>query len=166
MKVNDGTLLKYYYMTPGHVRMDMIKPFKDTTLVYDPTIHKVLVRPFNSLRGLVPEFYPDNPLVKSSKGHRVDESDILTLLRTLKELKDKGEIFVEDRGSSYYIDVRGKKGTTVRKVISRFVLILEKDTLFPKSAASYDQEGQLVEEVFFEDILINRGFSKDIFMLR
>ncbi|WP_304092534.1 hypothetical protein [Hydrogenobacter thermophilus] len=166
MKVNDGMVLRYYYATPGYVRMDIIEPYKGVTLVYDPNIDKVFVRPFKSMKNLILKLSPDNPIVKSSKGHRMDESDVLTLLRTVKELEGNGKMLTEDRGSSYYIDVRGRGGVAVRKVITRFTLLLDKESLFPRYAASYNREGQLIEEVFFEDILINTGFSKDIFILR
>ncbi|WP_340695503.1 hypothetical protein [Hydrogenobacter thermophilus] len=166
MKVSDGTVLKYFYAKPGYVRMDIIEPFKGATLVYDPNTNKVFVRPFKNIKSLILKLSPDNPMIKSSKGHRIDESDILTLLNTVKELRDKGEMIVEDRGSCYYMDVKGGRGFMVRGNIARFVLILEKGSFFPKYVASYDKDGGLIEEVSFEDISINVGFSKGIFMIR
>ena len=58
MKVNHDEdpdidmVLRYHYMHPGFVRMDMISPFRGAVLTYDPSRRIAQVRPFGSLTPL------------------------------------------------------------------------------------------------------------------
>lgn len=77
-------IIRYYYKKPGFVRIELIKPYKGAILIYSPFTKEVRLRPFSFWKSFVLTLSPDNRLVKSSRGHRIDASDIGELLRTAK----------------------------------------------------------------------------------
>ncbi len=172
MKVNhDGEedidmVLRYYYLSPGFVRMEMVKPFMGVVLTYDPDKGKAYLRPFPRVKSFVLELDPGSRLIRGPSDHRVDESDILTLLYTVKELLEKGHLEIEDHEDHLTLKVTGKEGHKVRKRIASFVLKLSRETLFPLYVASFDEEGDLIEEVFFEDPVLNPDLEPAFFRLR
>ena len=172
MKVNHDDnedidmILRYYYLKPGFVRMEMVKPFEGALLTYDPEVGKAYLRPFRMIEGFVLKLDPGSRLIRGPSDHRVDESDILTLLYTVMELLKRGGQRVKKEEGLFIIEVVGKEGHKVRNNISRFVLKIAKDTLFPTYAASFDPEGDLIEEVFFEDVVINPDLDPDFFRIK
>jgi outer membrane lipoprotein-sorting protein len=162
-------IIKYYYKKPGFIRMEFIAPHKGAVLVYDPIKKKARVRPFDFFKGLVFTMSPDNVLLRSAKGHRVDESDIGALLRTVKRLQafGKTEILGEDSingRDTIRVSVRGKEEFTVGG-INYYYLWLEKQTLMPLKVSSYDIHGNLVEDTSMEDLETNIELSEGFFDL-
>lgn len=161
-------ILHYTYQQPGFVRMDMVKPYRGAVLIYDPHEHDVRLWPFGGpgrRAGLT--LSPSNRLVRSSRGHRVDESDVGTLLRSVQrlqqhgELRQLGEATVGGHGVHHLV-VEGKEGQTVGEV-ARFELWLDDQTLFPRKVISYDRHGDRIETVMMEDIVIDPVLSRDVF---
>ena len=159
-------ILRYYYRAPGFVRMEMIEPFKGSVLVYNPLSKKAQVKPFPFIKKFVIELPPESKLIRSPSNHRIDESDMLTLLKTVNRLALKGEITVFKRKGHFLLVVQGKGQEVVLGKINKFVLQLDRNTLFPLYAASYDVEGEIIEEVFFEDIRIGLQIDTTLFDLK
>ncbi len=161
--------IKYYYKRPGFVKMEFIEPHKSAVLVYNPLKKEVRLRPFGFLKFFVITLSPDSNLIKSSKGHRVDESDIGALLKTVGMLQSGGKTEIlgnEDVGGkeALKVNVEGGKESAVDGV-NRYVLWLDKNTFLPLKVAAYDLEGKPVEEVLMDDIETNLEFPKDFFDL-
>ena len=72
---------------------------------------------------------------------------------------------VREKTKSYILVVRGKN-YVVRKRIARFVIEFDRKTLFPLYAGSYDEEGDLIEEVFFQKVRVGVEFGRDFFDLK
>lgn len=162
-------VIRYFYKRPGFVRMEFIKPHKGAVLVYDPVKKKVRLRPFGLLKPFVLTLSPDNSLLKSPKGHRVDESDIGELLKTVKALQGNGKTEVikdEDLGESTakLIRVEGKDGFSVNGVHS-YLLRLDSKNFLPIKASSYNSDGGLIEEVLMDDLEVNTSLSEALFDL-
>jgi hypothetical protein len=162
-------IIRYYYKKPGFVRMEFVKPLRGTVLVYNPEKKKVRLRPFRFLKPLVFTLEPDNRFLISSKGHRVDKSDIGFLLNMVSELQKHGTTekpepeTIEGRGS-IRIRVKGNNAFTV-DLINRYVLWLDRETLLPLKAIAYNLEGEMIEEVLMDDLEINIEFPDDFFDL-
>lgn len=171
--VKDGHVseeIKYYYKKPGFVRMEFITPHKGAVLVYNPETNKVRLRPFGFLKPLVLTLRPDNSLIKSAKGHTVDESDIGALLQTVSELQLHGVTEVHGEESvggrpALQVFVEGEGAFTVDSDIHRYFLWLDKETLLPLRVLAYDLHGGLIEEVLMDDLEINRELSGSLFDL-
>ena len=161
--------IKYYFKKPGFVRMDFIKPYNGTILVYNPLTKKVTLRPVGFFKSLVLTLKPDNPILKSSKKHTVDKSDIGVLLSDVKELASHGktsvmrEEKVGDR-DCIVIDVTGKRRLAENEV-AQYLLWLDKEIFLPVKIEAYDQSGNLVEKVLMDDLQINIDLLDEFFKL-
>jgi outer membrane lipoprotein-sorting protein len=163
-------VIRYYYKRPNHVRMEFIKPHKGVVLVYNPAAGKVRVRPLGFLKPLVLSFSPDNRLVKSDWGHRVDESDLGTLLKAAKDIKSHGK--QETLGTekvktreTLVITVTGDDGYTVYGEINRYIIWLDKELNLPVKGEAFGVEGELVERVFMDDLEVGMEFEEGFFEL-
>ncbi|MEW6109573.1 MAG: DUF1571 domain-containing protein [Nitrospirota bacterium] len=161
--------IKYYYKRPGFVRMEFIKPHKGAVLVYSPYKKEVRLRPFGFLKPFVLTLNPDNNLIKSSRGHTVDESDIGSLLRTVKKLQADGKTEVAGEEAvgnkpAMLVRVEGNPDFVVDG-IHRYLLWLDKKTFLPLKVSAYDLKGYLVEEVLMDDLDIGIAITESFFEL-
>ncbi len=162
-------VIRYYYKKPGFIRMEFIKPHGGALLVYDPTARTVRLRPFGFVPSFVLTLGPNNSLVKSAQGHRVDESDIGALLRRVKRLQEHGttalagEDTVAGR-SAVIVSVEGYKGVSLEG-IHRYLLWLDKITLLPLKTTTFDSSGNPVEEVLMDDLEVNVPLEDSLFRL-
>jgi len=153
-------VIKYSYKKPGYIRMEFETPHHGTVVTYDPREKKVHIQPFKSIESFHFIFNPSSSIVKSSRGHRVDESDIGTLLKTAAELGKKGT--VEKTGSEKIngrladiVTVTGAGGRTVEKDVNRYVLYLERATGLPIKVESFGVDGEIIESVLMDDLEVN-----------
>jgi outer membrane lipoprotein-sorting protein len=161
-------VIRYYYKRPGYVRMEFVKPHKGAILIYDPHEKKVTLRPFGLLKPLVLRLSPENRLIKSSRGHRVDESDIGFLLGFVKELASDGvvEVMGEDAVNgreAIRLRVKGREGIVVGGEINRYSIWLDKSLLLPIKVISYDSDGEVIEDVLMDDLEVNVGLRDEFF---
>jgi outer membrane lipoprotein-sorting protein len=166
---DSAEVIRYSYKKPGFVRMDFIKPHKGARLVYNPVSKTVRLRPFGFAKPLILTLSPDNSLVKSSHGHRVDASDLGSLLQDVQELQQHGKTKVEGettvgRKASILISVKGDRDSVVNGVHG-YRLWLDKTTLLPLKTMAYDHNGNLLEEVLMEDLKLNPELSDRFFQL-
>ena len=169
ISTNDGDpeVIRYHYKKPGFVRMDFVKPFKGAVMIYSPFTNKVRLWPFGSLHVPGFAFSPENRLVRSSKGHRVDQSDVGALLRNVKALQEHGKMEVlgeEAVGGkpALHVAVWSTKEFSVDNV-SRYDLWLESATLFPLKVISRDKNNRLLETLLMDDLKINPEFPDGFF---
>ncbi|GGY04878.1 hypothetical protein GCM10007160_35690 [Litchfieldella qijiaojingensis] len=161
-------ILHYTYQRPGFVRMDMVKPFRGAVLIYDPHTHQVRLWPFGSPeRRAGMTLSPNNRLVRSARGHRIDESDVGTMLRNVQRLQQQGELRHLGEESLnghpvHHLEVEGNQGQTVGPV-ARFEFWLDDRTLFPRKVIGYDRHGDRVETVLMEDIVIDPVLPSNVF---
>lgn len=86
----DLTVIRYSYRKPGYVRMDFTEPHKGAALAYDPTRGEVRLWPFGINTLPVLNLSPTNSLIRDKNGHRVDQSDMGTLLSHIHSLQQGG----------------------------------------------------------------------------
>jgi len=162
-------IIRYFYKKPGFIRMEFVKPHKGALLVYDPTAKIVRLRPFGFTSLFVLALDPDNSLVKSAQGHRVDESDIGALLRRVQRLQEHGTTAVTGEETvggrkAALVTVEGREGYSLQG-IHRYLLWLDKTTHLPAKVAAYDDKGKLVEEVVMSDLEVNVVLEDGVFRL-
>jgi len=163
---DQSDIIRYFYKKPGFVRMDFVQPHQGVVLIYSPLTKNVRLWPFgDKLFALT--LSPENRLVKSPTGHRVDQSDIGALLDNVKALQHNGETAM--LGEEV---VGGKK--TVRLAISgtgkfvagnvhRYELSLDSVTLLPLKVVSRDANNEIIETVVMEDLSINVKLADELF---
>lgn len=161
--------IRYFYKKPGFIRMEFIRPHNGALLVYDPTTKTVRLRPFGFATAFVLTLSPDNRLVQSAQGHRVDESDIGSLLRRVKQLRGHGTTTIRGEArvngnDTVMVSVEGEKGVALEGV-HRYLLWLDRKTLLPLKTAAYDVSGKQIEEVSMDDLELNRDLDESLFRL-
>jgi outer membrane lipoprotein-sorting protein len=157
-------IINYRYKKPGYVRMDFVKPHKGAALVYQPTTGKVQLRPFGFSKWLTLTMKPTAKLVRSPSGHRVDESDIGVLLNNAQKLAQQGSLKVlreetRQQTSMVVLEIIGKESMLVDGV-HRYLLWMDKKLKLPRIVESYNNEDQLIESLFLDDLTINPEFAE------
>ncbi|MCK4509352.1 MAG: DUF1571 domain-containing protein [Desulfuromonadales bacterium] len=157
-------VINYRYKKPGYVRMDFVKPHKGAALVYQPTTGKVQLRPFGFSKWLTLTMNPTAKLVRSPSGHRVDESDIGVLLNNAQKLAQQGsqKILREEtrqQTTMVVLEIIGKENVLVDGV-HRYLLWMDKKLKLPRIVESYNNEDQLIESLFLDDLILNPEFAE------
>ncbi|MCG6658018.1 DUF1571 domain-containing protein [Halomonas campisalis] len=161
-------VIRYSYRRPGFIRMDLIMPYRGAVLIYSPETRRVQLWPFGS-PGNRPSvsLSPLNRMVRSARGHRVDQSDVGTLLRNIQRLQEQGtlqqlgEVSLQGRRALQLV-VEGAPDQRVGEV-ARYELWLDSETLFPLQVISRDDQGTRLEVVRFEDIDLDPELPADHF---
>lgn len=158
--------IRYSYKKPGFVRMDFVQPHKGAVLIYNPLTKDVRLWPFGG-RLFSLTLSPENRLVQSPTGQRVDRSDIGVLLRNVKALQRNGETAV--LGEEI---VAGKKtlrlavtgtGNFVAGNVHRYDLWLDSLILLPLKVVSRDVQDDIIETVVMDDLNINVRLADELF---
>lgn len=162
--------LRYYFKKPGFVRMEMELPFPGVVITYDPERGEVRVRPFAFLSRFVLALSPENRLLRSASGHRVDESDFGALLRDVLQLQENGETVVQGRElilgyQTLKVQVIGRENFSTRHGVYKYIVWIDQATFLPVKVATYDSDHELLEEVTVHDLEVNVEFTEDFFEL-
>ncbi|WP_322028847.1 DUF1571 domain-containing protein [Paraburkholderia sp. J76] len=149
----------YGYRKPGFVRMDFVRPHAGATLVFNPESGKVALWPFGI--GTFPRLTlsPDNPMIQSPQGHRVDESDIGALLAKVHELRQHGDTQVVGTGTlgsctAAHVIVTGRPGHAASGV-SRYELWFDSSHGLPVKVVSEGESREPIETVLMENLRID-----------
>lgn len=160
-------VLRYFYRKPGWVRMEFVQPYAGLVLIYDPDARRVRVWPFGPDRLPRLSFAPDNPLVRGPRGHRVDRSDVGTLLAHLRAVVARGSLTalgnteIAARPVSGF-EIRGEAHAN-RPEVQRYRVWLARDSLFPLRVERLGADGRLIERVDMADVEIDAAFPERFF---
>jgi len=160
--------LRYFFKRPGFVRMEFIEPHNGAILVYNPLKKEARLRPFGFMEPLVLTLRPDNRLIISSRRHRIDASDFGALLEAARKLRGKGKSttrgyeLVAGR-KAMLVAVEGAKGMFVENKVHRCLLWLDARTFLPVKAMTYDESGELLEEVVMDHLEVNIALPDTLF---
>lgn len=156
--------LRYAYRKPGLVRLDVISPHAGAVLIYSPYSERVRLWPFG-LKGPSLSLSPDNRLVKSPHGHRLDRSDVGVLLQSARQLARLGELRLlgESRLTKDTVLKLLARGPAEPGQVARYEIWLDKTLLFPVRVKSHDARGNLLETVWLEHIELDPPFADDFF---
>lgn len=161
-------VIRYSYRRPGQVRLDMEAPYPGAVLIYRPDTGKVQLWPFGSpgKRGGF-TLRPTNRMVRSSRGHRVDQSDVGTLLRNVQQLQRHGstrrlEPTTLGERAVQHVIVEAEPGRAISET-ARYELWFDEETHFPLRVVSHGRQGERLESVRLEDISLDPTFPPDHF---
>ena len=159
--------IRYYYKKPGFARMEFIRPHVGTVLIYNPTTRSVRLWPFGVQHFPELSLSPGNPLIRSSRGQRVDHSDVGTLFENIRTLREGGNAGVlgeerMDGRTVLHLVVTGADGFALAGV-HRYELWLDMASQFPVKVISRDRQDALIETVMMEDLEINTALPETLF---
>jgi outer membrane lipoprotein-sorting protein len=159
--------IRYYYKKPGFVRMEFIRPHAGAVMIYNPDTRRVRLWPFGA--GNFPELSlsPENSIIRSLSGMRVDHSDVGTLFENIRALREQGdnEVLGEetlDGRTVLHLIVTGREGVAVADVHSS-ELWLDAKSQFPAKVISRDIHGAIIETVMMEALEINGKLPDTLF---
>ncbi len=160
-------IMRYYFKTPGYVRMEFVKPFNGAVLVYDPARKEAKVWPFGYRRFPAFTLSPENRLILGATDRHVDQSDVGVLFRNIKLLQEHGKTQIAGTElvggkETLHITVEGDPGFSV-EAVHRSQLWLDQASGFPLRVSNYDETGEMIEEIEIEDLRINPAFPGDFF---
>jgi len=159
--------IRYYYKS-AYIRMEFVKPLPGVILTYNPIKKEVRLRPFRFINHVV-TLSPDNDMIQSSAGHKVDESDIGSLLEIVAKLQSNGKTYImKDESLSgrqtVLVRVTGIEDFTICG-IHQYDLWLDKMTYLPLKIISYDLLEGVIEEVLMDDLKIDLDLPDNLFHL-
>ena len=159
--------IRYYYKKPGFVRMEFIRPHAGTVLIYNPATQSVRLWPFGVQHFPELSLSPGNPLIRSSRGQRVDHSDVGTLLENVRILREGGnaQVLAEERMDGrmvLHLVVTGAEGFAIAGV-HRYELWLDTKSQFPVKVISRDRQDALIETVMMDELEINAALPETLF---
>ena len=159
--------LRYYYKKPGFVRMEFIRPHAGTVLIYSPYTHDVRLWPFGINHFPEINLSPDNPQIQTSRGQRVDHSDVGTLFKNVYALRADGNAKLVgeesiDSRTVVHLIVTGADGFAIDGV-HRYELWLDTASQFPVKVISRDRQNASIETVIMETPEINTTLPETLF---
>jgi outer membrane lipoprotein-sorting protein len=159
--------IRYYYKKPGFVRMEFVRPHAGAVLIYNPTTQNVRLWPFGVKHFPELSLSPGNPLIRSSRGQRVDHSDVGTLFENIRTLREGGntKVLGEERMDGHtvvHLVVTGAAGFAVSGV-HRHELWLDTESRFPVKGISRDLQDAIIETVMMEGLEINAALPDTLF---
>jgi outer membrane lipoprotein-sorting protein len=167
---DSAEIFRYFFKRPGFVRMEFIQPHKGAILVYNPLKKEARLQPFGFFTSFVLTLRPDNPMITSARGHRVDASDIGALLDTARLLREKGrtrttKIVAEGGRKRILLAIEGDDGVIVAGSVHRCILWLDAETFLPVRTITYEENGALIEDVTLEGLVTNIDLPDTLFEL-
>ena len=168
--------IRYYYKQPGFARMEFIRPHAGTVLIYNPYTQRVRLWPFGVKHFPELSLSPGNPLIRSSRGQRVDHSDVGTLFENVRALRKGGnaEVLGDTKNSSpgtresmngrtvLHLIVTGADGFVIAGV-HRYELWLDIASQFPVKVISRDRQDAIIETVMMDALEINVKLPDTLF---
>jgi outer membrane lipoprotein-sorting protein len=159
--------IRYYYKKPGFVRMEFIRPHAGAVMIYNPDTRRVRLWPFGA--GNFPELSlrPENSIIRSLSGMRVDHSDVGTLFENIRALREQGSTRMlgeetADGRTVLHLMVTGGEGLAVADVHSS-ELWLDAASQFPVKVISRDIHDAIIETVVMESLEINGNLPEMLF---
>lgn len=149
----------YGYRKPGFVRMDFIRPHAGATLTFSPESGKVKLWPFGIDTFPRLTLSPDNHMIQSPQGHRVDESDIGALLVNVRELQQHADTQVAGAATigareTAHVIVTCRPGHLAASVF-RYELWFDLSHGLPIKVVSEDESRAPIETVLMENLRID-----------
>jgi outer membrane lipoprotein-sorting protein len=159
--------IRYYYKKPGFVRMEFIRPHAGSVMIYSPDTKRVGLWPLGAGNFPKLSLSPENSIIRSLSGMRVDRSDVGTLLENIRALREQGstrmlgEETADGRTDLHFI-VTGREGLAVDDVHSS-ELWLDAVSQFPIKVISRDIHDAIIETVVMEALEINGKLPEALF---
>ena len=160
-------IIRYFFKKPGYVRMEFTAPLSGAVLIYSPITRQARLWPFGHRRFPSMSLSPDNPLIQSPAGQRVDRSDIGALYRHVRSVLEHGHgevIGVEeiDDRPVWHLQVSTAAGFSLGPV-TRYELWLDEARALPLLVRSYGKDHGVIEAVGMSDWQIDPVIPENLF---
>ncbi|WP_275221642.1 LolA family protein [Citrobacter freundii] len=163
----ESKIIRYSFQKPGYVRMDFTQPHSGAVLIFNSVSGKVTLWPFGVGSLPILHLSPTNSLIQDERGHRVDRSDIGVLLGNIRHLQREGTMTTVGKENlagraTTHVSVVGP-GTMVVDGVHRYDVWLDNYHGLPAKVISYAPDGQRLETVLLDAMVINIRFPANFF---
>lgn len=157
----------YTFRKPNHVRIDMKSPNPGMVLVYPDENGKVAVKPGGWAGFLKLHLSPDNALLRTSAGQRIDQTDLGLLIRNIgHSLTDRR------RGESKVIEEEGRVRIEVPAedhfmagVVTLYHFTIDTARWLPVEIKEFTPDGVLKRTVIFRNMQTASAIPDSLFRI-
>lgn len=152
---------EYRYLKPGWVWMKIIEgDNKGAVVGYNPNTRKVRAHKGGILSLIKITTTPEDNRVKSLRGHRIDQSDFLSVLERMTRASSEAEsTFVESINTFWVLRILNIANPEEFLGASTLVFTVDKNTLLPVMVEEFDANNDLIKRVEYKNIKIDVGLS-------
>ncbi len=157
----------YTFKKPNHVRIDMAIPYPGMILVYPDDDGKVAVKPGGWAGFLKLHLSLDSPLLRSSAGQRIDQTDLGLLIRNIAHsLTDRrrGEIKVAEQDGRVLIEVLAEDHF-LAGVVTLYRFSIDKAHWLPVGVEELTPDGIPKRKVIFRNLRASTGVQDGFFSI-
>jgi hypothetical protein len=155
----------YTFRKPNQIRIVFRTPHRGMTLVYPDEADKVVVRLGGWLGFATLRLDPNNRLLRSAAGQRIDQTDLGLLIDHIEKSLTEGRkepprLEVDDR----YIEAAVlAEDHFLDNVLTRYRFFIDRENDLPARIEESTPEGVLRRRIEFHGMRINIGISEDFF---
>jgi outer membrane lipoprotein-sorting protein len=156
---------RFHFKKGKGIRVDFSHPYTALTIFYGAAGGSATVVPFRSLPAIRFHFSPENPMLKTPAGQRIDQTDLGYFVRFVRENREKvpqeGSESSED-AETVTFGLRALDYLQARSV-ETYRITLSKSTWFPVRIDRYGADGRPVERIHFLHVDLNPALSDRFF---
>lgn len=167
-KKREDRVYLYKFMKPHWIYMKVIKgKVKGAEIIYNPEMGKIRAHKGGILSKIKLTLKPTDKKVLSIRGHRVDKTDIGSILSAWLKVKDRAKVVgfggkVDDIPCTI-LEVDGLESIEWNGA-DRAKIYIRMDNFLPYVREEYEGD-KLVHRAIYKDIKINVGLTKDDFKM-
>ncbi|HXX57253.1 MAG TPA: hypothetical protein VEI96_04575 [Thermodesulfovibrionales bacterium] len=145
---------RYTFKKPDHIRIDMEAPHSGLVLIYPDNSGKVFMKPGGLVGFLKLHLSPDNALLMSPAGQRIDQTDVGSLINNMARsltVGRRGEIKVSEHGEEVLIEVTSEDHF-LAGVTTLYRFLIDKRLWIPVGVSEFTPDGIPKREILFRNL--------------
>ncbi len=156
---------KFYYKRKKKIRVDFSHPYSSLTILYHDGDKEATVIPLRFVPAVKFRFSVDNPMIKTSAGQRIDQTDmgyfIDFMSKNIQKVKQGEDEFYEDGDKVTFLF--WAKDYIEEKSNEKYRISISKRHWFPIRIERYSQEERLLEKTEIKNYIINTQLKDKLF---
>ncbi len=156
----------YTFKKPKWIRIDFESPHPGMILIYPDKNGKVRVEPPGLSHIFNFDLSPENPLLRTPSGQRIDQTSIELLIQNISHsLTDqrRGPVHIDENG---YVRIRVLATDHFRKsIVTLYQFFIDSHLWLPVKVEESSPEGHLERTIAFQHLRINIGVLDSFFKM-
>lgn len=158
---------RFSFRKPDLLRIDMETPHPGMRLVYPDETGRVFVQ-FGGWKGFLKlRLAPDNPLLATRSGQRIDQSDLGLLIRNIARSvgePSRGEPQLVEKDRQLLLEVVAADHF-LPGVVTRYRFVIDKTLWLPVAVDELTPDGRMKRTVRFRNLNISPQLPEDFFAI-
>jgi outer membrane lipoprotein-sorting protein len=157
---------KFYYKRKKKIRVDFSHPYSSLTILYDDGDKEATVIPLRFVPAVKFRFSIDNPMIKTSAGQRIDQTDmgyfIDFMSKNIQRVKQGEDEFYEDGEQVTFLF--WAKDYVEEKSNEKYRISISKKHWLPIRIERYSLEDRPLEKTGIKNYIINTHLEDKLFI--